>query len=160
MSAYHVEEVVLEQQVTAVVRGHVDVDEIAGFLGGAFAEVLETLQSQGLSPVGPPFGRYTPVGEGFDVEAGFPSDGQVRAVGRVVASDLPGGRGAQVVHRGSYADVAAAYATVRVWAGEHGCGTPGSAWESYLDGPDVDLPRTVVSLCCGDAGPTASGAST
>lgn len=86
MSTYQVEQVELEQQQTAVVRDRARVEEFPSFLGGAFGEVVRVLAAQELAPAGPPFGRYTPAGDGFDVEAGFPTAGEVGARGRVVAS--------------------------------------------------------------------------
>lgn len=148
MSTYQVEQVELEQQRTAVVRGRVRVGEIPAFLGGAFDEIVRALAAQGLTPAGPPFGRYTPAGDGFDVEAGFPTDHEVRAQGRIVAATLPGGPAAQVLHKGDYAAVAAAYEAASQWAAAHGYVVAGPPWESYLDGPDVAEPRTVVCLPC------------
>ena len=56
----------------AVVRGHVTVDGIPGFLGEAYDEVIRTHHAQGQKPAGPPFGRYERTESGFFVVAGFP----------------------------------------------------------------------------------------
>ncbi len=148
MLTYHVELVDLEPQSAAVVRAHVGRSELPAFLGSAFGEVLQALSEQHLSPAGPPFGRFTPTGDGFDVEAGFPSTAPVAPAGRVVPGDLPGGPAARVLHRGDYASVAAAYEAAAEWISAHGYATAGQPWESYLDGPEVPEPRTVVHLPC------------
>ena len=145
---YQVEAVELQRQQTAVVCGHVTVDEIPAFLGGAFGEIIQTLAAQGLAATGPPFSRYMPAVEGFDVEAGFPASGTVRPQGRVVAGELPGGSVARVLHKGDYAGLAGAYDAATRWASAHGCAPTGPPWESYLDGPEVAEPRTVVCLPC------------
>jgi effector-binding domain-containing protein len=132
----------------AVVRGHTAGADLPAFLGAAFGDVLRTLADQGRQPAGPPFGRYRPTGAGFDVEAGFPADGPVRAAGRVAATELPGGATATVLHRGSYDSVGAAYDALQAWVRDHGYQATGEPWESYLDGPDVAEPRTLVSLPC------------
>ena len=148
MLTYDVELVELQQQPAAVVRGNVAVGDIPGFLGGAFGEVIQALTGQGLAPAGPPFGCFVPAGDGFDVEAGFPATGAVRPSGRVVASELPGGTAARVLHRGGYAEVASAYDAVKEWVAAHGYVAVAPPWESYLDGPEVAEPRTVVCLPC------------
>lgn len=148
MLTYDVELVDLPLQQVAVVRGHVSVAEIPGFLGAAFGDVIQALSAQGLAPAGPPFGRFVAATDGFDVEAGFPVNGDATPAGRVVAGELPGGPAARAMHRGSYGEVAAAYRAVSDWVDEHGYVATAPPWESYLDGPEVAEPRTVVVLPC------------
>lgn len=148
MTTYEIQLVDLAWQPTAAVRGHAAVTDLPAFLGSAFGEVMRVLTEQDRAPVGPPFARYRPTGDGFDVEAGFPTSGPVVASGRVVAGELPGGPVAEVMHRGSYEDVAAAYEAVADWLAQHGCVPLGEPWESYLDGPEVPVPRTLVRFPC------------
>jgi effector-binding domain-containing protein len=146
--------VTLEQrpeQPAAVVRGHVTVEELPAFLGGAFGEVAAALGAQHLVPAGPPFGRYRLVDGGFDVEAGFPSSGPVSAAGRVEPAELPGGPVATTMHVGSYDDVGAAYQAVTDWVEAAGYVVVGDPWECYLDGPEVPEPRTTVCFPCREA---------
>jgi effector-binding domain-containing protein len=143
----------LQQRPAAVVAAHVELPEIAEFLGGAFAEVMATLGEQGLRPAGPPFGRYVPTDGGFDVEAGFPVDRPVAAQGRVVPADLPGGTVAYTVHSGAYDEVGAAYEATADWLTDNGLVATGGAWENYLDGPEVPRPRTEVFLPCASVTP-------
>ncbi|HEY5186809.1 MAG TPA: GyrI-like domain-containing protein [Actinomycetes bacterium] len=143
---YQVEKVEVEEQPTAVVRGLVSEAGIAEFLGGAFAEIMGVVGAQGLHPTGPPFGCYVPGENGFEVEAGFPISGPVKPAGRVIASSLPGGPAVQVLHKGPYSGVAGAYEAAESWLAEHGWEATGPPWESYLDGPDVAEPRTLVYL--------------
>lgn len=138
----------LAPQPAAVVHGRLTVSEIPAFLGRAFGEVIETLAHQGLGPAGPPFGRYVPVDGAFDVEAGFPATGTVTPEGRVVPADLPGGPTARLLHTGDYGGVGRAYEQLTTWVAEHGRTVTAPPWESYLDGPEVEAPRTVVSLPC------------
>lgn len=148
MTGYQVEVVELEPQHSAVVRGHVTVDGLPGFLGGAYGEVMGVLSGQHLSPSGPPFARYEQTADGFEVEAGFPVAGTVTPSGRVAAGELPGGPAACVMHHGSYDEVAAAYEAAGEWLATNGYVPAGEAWESYLDGPDVPEPRTLVHFPC------------
>jgi effector-binding domain-containing protein len=148
MLTYDVQLVELEPQHAAVVRGHVKVEELPAFLGGAFGEVIAALSAQGLAPAGPPFGRYRPTDHGFDAEVGFPATGPVTPRGRVVDVALPGGTAAQVLHRGDYAAIAPAYGAIEQWLRDHGYVHTDAPWESYLDGPEVAEPRTWVVVPC------------
>lgn len=133
-------------RATAIVRGHVGTADIAAFLGGAFDEVVHVLATQHRHPAGPPFARYHPGADGFDVEAGFPADGPVEPAGRVVAGELPGGPVACALYRGRYDGVGDTYGAVERWLPDHGYAPAGEPWESYLDGPEVPEPRTLVSF--------------
>ena len=142
--AYEISIVELPEQDVAVVRGHVAVDGIGEFLGGAFGEIMGALD--GVHIVGPPFARYAMPDEGFDVMAGFPVSGPVPTSGRVEADRLPGGPAATTMHVGSYEAVAAAFEAVQGWVAENGYVVAGDPWESYLDEPDVPDPRTLVTF--------------
>lgn len=137
-----------DEEFAAVVRGHATEGELPSFLGGAFGAVLEELGRQGIAVAGPPFARYRPVDDGFDVEAGFPAAGPVAAAGRVVPSALPGGPVATTVHQGGYAGLGQTYSEMEQWLPSHGYAVSGPPWESYLDGPDVAEPRTQLSFPC------------
>jgi effector-binding domain-containing protein len=143
---YHVDRITLEPQPAAVVSGSVPHDGIAQFLAGAFGEVVEVLSAQGLTPAGPPFGRYVMTDDGWDIEAGFPSSGDVSEAGRVHGISLPGGPALVVLHLGPYEDVAAAYHAAEEWMAENDWTPTGIPWEAYIDEPDVAQPRTIVHL--------------
>ena len=132
----------------AVVRGHAAQADLPAFLGSAFDGVLRELADQHLQPAGPPFARYRVTDDGFDVEAGFPAVGAVHAADEVVPIELPGGTTATALHQGSYESLGVTYDAVRAWLDEHGYEPAGEPWESYLDGPDVPEPRTLVSFPC------------
>lgn len=133
-------------RTAATVRGHVEVAGIAAFLEAAYGELLTVLAAQDRQPSGPPFARFRRDAGGFDVEAGFPADGPVEPVGRTAPSELPGGLVASALYRGGYDGVGETYEAIGRWLPEHGYAADGEPWESYLDGPDVPEPRTVVSF--------------
>lgn len=151
---YETEFVDLEAQHTAVVRGHVMTEDLPEFLGPAFGEVILLLDKEGLHPTGAPFGKYHPTDDGgFDAEVGFPVSDVVHPAGRVEPSELPGGRVARTLHVGSYGEVAAAYEALTNWIIDEGCVAAGEPWECYLDGPEVQNPRTEVFMPCEKAHP-------
>jgi effector-binding domain-containing protein len=152
MTTYEVAVEELEPQPAAVVREHVDVAGLPEFLGTAFSDVMRALGAQGLAPAGPPFARYRPDADGFDVEAGFPTFERLVPAGRVDVELLPGGLTAIVLHRGAYDAVAAAYDAATSWLADNGYVPAGEPWESYLDDPEVAEPRTLVHMPCRPTG--------
>ena len=148
---YDVELVSLPAQPAAVVRRHVEHTGIAAFLPEAFGAVQAALAQQHVSPAGPPLARYSLAGNGFDIEAGFPVERPVAPTDRVAAVELPGGPAAQTVHRGDYTGLRGAYEALEMWLADNGYVAAGAPWESYLDGPDVGQPRTLVIYPCAAA---------
>lgn len=136
----------LEPQGALVVRGHVHPSGIPGFLGSAFGEVMSALADR--PPAGPPFARYDVADGDFEIEAGFPVAVAAVGAGRVEAIQLPGGHVATLLHRGSYESIAAEYEAIQEWFAANGYVPAGPPWESYLDGPEVAEPRTVVNWPC------------
>ena len=143
--AYDVDIVERQEQPSAVVRGVADPGHLPEFLRRAFGEVAAMVQQEHVAVAGVPFGRFTPLGDGsFDVEAGFPVDGPVRAVGDVDVTTLPGGLAAHTVHVGAYDGIVGAYEATARYIQAHGFAANGRPWEAYLDGPEVANPRTEV----------------
>jgi effector-binding domain-containing protein len=143
---YHIER--LAAQPAAVIRAHVAVDGIPAFLARAYIEVIGVLEAQGVQVVGPPFARYGMSDRGFDVEAGFPTDESIVPIGRVEAGELPGGPALVVLHRGVHDDIEGEVRTGQEWLAANRWTATGAPWESYLDGPEVAEPRTLVYLPC------------
>jgi effector-binding domain-containing protein len=146
MTAVEIASVVLEPQPAAIVRGHVEQQDLPAFLGAAFGETIQVITAQQHAPAGPPFARYRISGTAFDVEAGFPSTGPITAAGRVEPGEVPGGTAAEVLYRGDYGGVGVAYEAAEKWLAGKGYRPDGEPWESYLDEPEVAEPRTLVHL--------------
>jgi effector-binding domain-containing protein len=156
---YEMQFVDLQAQDTAVVRGHVTHEGIAEFLGPAFADTMGLAGQQGVDVTGAPFGRYRPADDGgWDIAVGFPVARPVTPDGRVEAGVLPGGRAARTMHVGDYGALGAAYEAVLAWLTDNGYVMSDEPWECYLDGPDVDEPRTEVFVPCSPARPHADQA--
>jgi effector-binding domain-containing protein len=73
------------------------------------------------------------------VEVGVLLDRPCRLTGRVVMSQLPGGRVATTVHHGPFADVGAAHDAVVAWCAARRLDLEGTRWEVY--GPHNDDPH-------------------
>jgi hypothetical protein len=131
---------------TAVVCGRVPHGEVGPFIQSAFGEVMAAIG--GIPIVGPPFCRIDMADDDFLLEVGFPVERPIEAAGRVEPSELPGGTAATLVHVGPYESIAPAYGALHDWMTAHGYSPAGAPWESYLDGPEVAAPRTIVCWPC------------
>lgn len=138
---YEVEDRVLREQPTLVMRGKVAVQEMPEFLGKAYGAVETRAAEAGVAFAGPPFARYRALDERyeeFDVEAGFPLMTAVEGDEHVASSVLPAGKGAATWHVGPYDELGPAYEAVMKWIIEKN-GTPiGDAWETYHSDPMVE----------------------
>ncbi len=142
---YDIELTELPDQTAAVVHGDVTAEEIGPFIGQGLEKVSAALSRAGGFPAGPPFARYDMLGDRFAIDVGFPCTASGVDGGDVRMTQLPAGLAARTLHVGSFSAVAGAYAALEEWMRNHGYEAAGTPWETYLDGPDVPAPRTVVT---------------
>jgi effector-binding domain-containing protein len=130
----------VEEQPTAVVRGRVPMAEITGFFDTSFGQLAEVLGAQGRTPQGAAFARYhAQPTDVADLEVGFPVDEPVEPAGDVVASTLPGGRVARLVHEGSFDALGESWGRLAGWMAAEGLTPAPSMWEVYLTDPSPDM---------------------
>lgn len=144
-----VEERVLEEQPTLVMRAKLSTEDIPNWLGQAFCGVEAAAAQYGATLAGPPFARYRALDDdfcSFDVEAGFPVVAAPELSGDVQSSTLPGGTAAVVVHIGRYETMKASYDTLMAWVDRRDYVPEGPPWEVYLsdEEPDASKWRTEI----------------
>lgn len=149
----------LERQPTLAVRLTQPMAELD--LGTAFDRFMPELFARagetGATPTGAPFGRYHRFGpDVVDVEIGIPVAAWPDGVtpmsdldeGQIGTSELPGGRTALLVHRGSYDTLKAGYDGLHEWIHAQGADEGNGPWEVYVDNPteveDVATLRTEI----------------
>ncbi len=136
MTTYQIDERVLAESPTAVVRATVGVADMGAFVGPAIGAVAQALAGQAMAPAGRPFARFHPRGcQEFDVEAGFVTAAAITSAGRVQASSLPGGPAAVLTFLGPYAEMEPAYGALAEWVAQRGGHVAGDPWEVYFSDP-------------------------
>lgn len=132
--------VTLEGATTAVVRGVVPTARLAGFFDRSFRAIPAAIAAQGITITGPAFAFFRGApGETADLEVGFSTHGTVRAEGDVVASSLPAGRVARLVHSGAFDELGTSWARLESWIGRQGLTPAPVLWEVYLTEPSPDM---------------------
>ena len=138
----------LPVQPVAVVREQVPMADMTSFFDRAFHAVAEAVARAGFTAEGPAIGLYSGMPtDTVDVSAGFPvplgtPEGPLGAAGGTDAADssvqvihLPAGRAAQLLHIGSYDDLAGSYDVLMRWMQEQGLPPSDVMWEAYLTEP-------------------------
>jgi effector-binding domain-containing protein len=145
------EVVTRERSATLVLSKRVSVrlSGIGAGIGGAFAEVYGALGARRVPTAGPPFIIYhgVPVGDApFDIEICAPVGMAAEAPAGWELQELPSGTFVSLVHVGPYDTIAAAYAELTSWVGDHDLAMAGPPREVYLSGPETPPAqvRTVV----------------
>jgi len=124
-----------EQPVLAI-RETVPASRFLSFLQGAFGELYQCLDTEGIEPEGPPIARYHAFGpEVIDVEVCLPVPSGTIGTGRIRAEVLPAANVATLVRVGAYDGEGEAYADLERWIASHGFEHGGPARERYLIGP-------------------------
>lgn len=141
----------LREQKTLVRRGRVPVTAMSRFLGPTYAAIAAEVGRGQFHFAGPPFGRFRPLDSDlaeFEVEAGFPVEGEGSPTGDIEVSSLPGGEAAVTVHVGPYNAMQPAYQAIEGWIEARGGKAEGDAWEVYLtdtkEQPDPATWRTEI----------------
>ena len=129
-----------EEITTAVIRGVVDMGELAAFFDASFSRLAPAITAQGVAIVGPAFALYHgPPGAVADLEVGFPTAGTVEADGDMVASRLPGGRVAALVHEGSFDQLGSSWQRLAAWIAAADLRPGDDVWEVYVTEPSPDM---------------------
>jgi|SRR5690606_9518201 len=134
MSTFKVQ--TIEPRTAAVVRAEVPMNEVRSAFDSGFGEVFGTLQAQGLTMTGAPFGFYPRMPtETVEVVVGVPVAAPVAPQGSVESFELPGGEVVTGLHTGPYEGLAATYQALSDWAATQGIALGTAMWEVYLTDP-------------------------
>jgi effector-binding domain-containing protein len=128
----------LGRRLTAVIRGEMPAAQLPVWLPETYADVFAYLSEADVPPIGPPFARYTFLGDTVAIEAGVPVAAEVPGDGRVEPSSLPDGPAAVTTHVGRYEDLEQALDAVNGWLTAQGRRPAGPHWEVYWTDPNAE----------------------
>jgi effector-binding domain-containing protein len=126
------------QQVAAV-RKHTSMATIGEDIAVGFSQVARALEVVAARSAGPPLlvfhGTIDDV-TGGEIEICSPVDTPFAGLEEVYGAEIPGGTVASTIHRGSYDEMAPAYADIMMWMDREGREPAGPPREYYLNDPE------------------------
>jgi hypothetical protein len=139
--------VAMERQLTAVVKTKVPFAKIADAQRAARAAVDGALSSLEAGSRGRPCTRFrTPAASMLEMEIGTIVTRTLPAAGEVVPSDLPPGRAAHFLLKGSFEGMPVAWQTLFDWCKAEKLELAGTNWEIYMPWQGVDPARLETDL--------------
>lgn len=138
--------VTVDRQLTAVVKTKVPFAQIPDAQRAARKTIDEALPTLGAGPIGRICTRFRMPGDGgLDMEIGTIVARTFQAKGEVVPSELPAGRAAHFLLRGSFEGLPGAWQTLFGWCKAEKLDLAGINWEIY-DGPHDEPARQSSAL--------------
>jgi effector-binding domain-containing protein len=126
----------VEARPAASIRLTTTTDKLGQIMGQLFGEIMGAVQPTGVAQAGMPFARYHEMkSDEVDVECGIPLSAAIETSGRVVATELSGGRVATVTHVGPYDQLGTTWQSIMGWVKSEGLTQTGAPWEEYVDDP-------------------------
>jgi effector-binding domain-containing protein len=130
--------VTTERRPTAVIRVKAKMSDLREAQQNSRARLAEVLPTLGVSPLEHSCTLWRPPVDGvLDMEPGVLVSGPFPASGDVVPSELPAGRAAYFLLRGSFDGLPGAWKTLLDWCAAEKLPLAGINWEIY--GPSLDV---------------------
>ena len=139
--------VTTERRPTAVVRVKARMSELRAAQQTSRARLAEALPTLGVSPLEHSCTLWRPPVDGvLDMEPGVLVSGAFAAVDDVVPSELPAGRAAYFLLRGSFDGLPGAWKTLLDWCAAEKLPLAGINWEIYGPSEDVEPDQIETAL--------------
>jgi effector-binding domain-containing protein len=120
----------------AIIRLTIPRGEMMKQFGPAVGELMSTLATQGVAPVGAVFAHHLKMSaDTFDFELGVRTASPVQPAGRVQAGELPAAKVARTVYSGPYEGLPSAWGDFTIWMKTNGHRQAENLWEVYAVGP-------------------------
>jgi len=122
----------------------IHVKDLPNLLPKIYGRIIHYLSSMGVAVAQPAYAYaayHNTDMEDLDVEAGFPVTGKVESSDDIIASEIPAGRFATVVHTGPYEQMEPLYGRLDKWVRQNHYEPAGAIYEMYLNGPDDTPPE-------------------
>jgi effector-binding domain-containing protein len=139
--------VTTERRPTAVIRVKAKMSELREAQQTSRARLAEALPTLGVSPLEHSCTLWRPPVDGvLDMEPGVLVSGAFAAAGDVVPSELPAGRAAYFLLRGSFEGLPGAWKTLLDWCAAEKLPLAGVNWEIYGPSQDVEPDQIETAL--------------
>ncbi|MGI6711753.1 MAG: GyrI-like domain-containing protein [Bacillota bacterium] len=129
----------IQQKVQPVlsIRTRTKVEELPNLIGRSYHSIMDYLKEMGEEPAGAPFtAYYNQDMQDLDVEMGFPVAKTLLGKGEIKAGNIPEGKAASAMYKGSYKKMEQPYMEMAKWISENGYEPTGVAYEYYYNSPD------------------------
>ncbi len=137
-------------QPTLSIRTRAAVQNLPQVLGDGYGVIMQYLGELGISPTGHPFVIYYNMDmQDLDIELGFPVSQSLPGKGQIHAARMEGGKVAEYLYVGPYADCGPAYEELAQFVKDQGYEATGVAIEYYLNDPSqppYEEPQTRIVL--------------
>lgn len=139
---YNIELKERKAQPVLSVRRTTSVGSLPEEIGKAYNSIIQYLNELGEQPVEAAFTAYYNMDmEHLDVEMGFPVSRRLEGKGEIKANEIPGGRYAECMYKGPYAEMGPVYEEMNKWIAEKSLEATGTAYEFYYNSP-MDVPES------------------
>jgi effector-binding domain-containing protein len=139
--------VTTERRPTAVIRLKARMSDLREAQQTSRAKLAEALPTLGVSPLEHSCTLWRPPVDGvLDMEPGVLVSGAFAAAGDVVPSELPAGRAAYFLLRGSFEGLPGAWKTLLDWCAAEKLPLAGVNWEIYGPSQDVEPDQLETAL--------------
>ncbi len=139
--------VTTERRPTAVIRLKAKMSDLREAQQTSRAKLAEALPTLGVSPLEHSCTLWRPPVDGvLDMEPGVLVSGAFAAAGDVVPSELPAGRAAYFLLRGSFEGLPGAWKTLLDWCAAERLPLAGVNWEIYGPSQDVEPDQVETAL--------------
>jgi effector-binding domain-containing protein len=123
-------------QLTLGVHTHSAQRDLPRIIPQELQGVIGYLNKTGRKPTGVPFVGYTGMDmENLNVEIGFLCTEPIPGDATVQPSQIPGGRAASVLHKGTYKDIGNGHMALHDWMESKGYESATGYYELYLNDP-------------------------
>lgn len=120
------------------IRTRTSMENLKQTIGSSYGKIMQYLLEIGENPSDAPFvGYFNMDMQDLDVEIGYPVSKAIQGKNEVKQCEIPSGKYAVCLYKGSYSKMEAAYNTLTEWMKENGYTPTGAVYEYYLNDPGV-----------------------
>lgn len=128
--------VVLEAQKTLCIRTRCAVQNLPDVIGKTYLEIIEYMGGVGEIPSGAPYiGYFNMDMNDLDIEIGFPVAKDLPEKDNIKMSEIPAGKYATTLHKGSYTKLETSYNVIMKWMEDNNLEGTYIGYEYYLNDP-------------------------